>query len=110
VGVSDLSVLAAYYNTPSGASWANGDFDGNGAVGVSDLSILAANYNSGSASMVSWAEAYAQAFGTTSDADETTDASADDSEDTTSSVCSSLGLSLIAGLALMGLMMVKLEE
>jgi hypothetical protein len=110
VGVSDLSVLAAYYNTPSGASWANGDFDGNGAVGVSDLSILAANYNSGSASTVSWAEAYAQAFGTTSDADETTDASADDSEDTTSSVCSSLGLSLIAGLALMGLMIVKLEE
>jgi hypothetical protein len=110
VGVSDLSVLAAYYNTPSGASWANGDFDGNGAVGVSDLSILAANYNSGSASTISWAEAYAQAFGTTSDADETTDASADDSEDTTSSVCSSLGLSLIAGLALMGLMMVKLEE
>jgi hypothetical protein len=110
VGVSDLSVLAAYYNTPSGASWANGDFDGNGAVGVSDLSILAANYNSGSASTVSWAEAYAQAFGTTSDADETTDASADDSEDTTSSVCSSLGLSLIAGLALMGLMMVKMKE
>jgi hypothetical protein len=110
VGVSDLSVLAAYYNTPSGASWANGDFDGNGAVGVSDLSILAANYNSGSASTVSWAEAYAQAFGTTSDADETTDASADDSEDTSSTICSSLGLSLIAGLALMGLMMVKLEE
>jgi hypothetical protein len=110
VGVSDLSVLAAYYNTPSGASWANGDFDGNGAVGVSDLSILAANYNSGSASTVSWAEAYAQAFGTTSDADETIDASADDSEDTGSTVCSSLGLSLIAGLALMGLMMMKLEE
>jgi hypothetical protein len=44
------------------------------------------------------------------DANETTDAYADDSEDTTSSVCSSLGLSLIAGLALMGLMIVKLEE
>jgi hypothetical protein len=110
VGVSDLSVLAAYYNTASGASWANGDFDGNGAVGVSDLSILAANYNSGSASTISWAEAYAQAFGTTSDADETTDASADDSEDTTSSVCSSLGLSLIAGLTMLGLAIVKLEE
>jgi hypothetical protein len=111
VGVSDLSVLAANYNTASGASWANGDFDGNGAVGVSDLSILAANYNSGSASTISWAEAYAQAFGTMSDdANETTDAYADDSEDTTSSVCSSLGLSLIAGLALMGLMIVKLEE
>jgi GH35 family endo-1,4-beta-xylanase len=111
VGVSDLSVLAAYYNTASGASWANGDFDGNGAVGVSDLSILAANYNSGSASTVSWAEAYAQAFGTTGDAETSSDeATADDSEDSTSSVCSSLGLSLIAGLALMGLMIVKLEE
>jgi hypothetical protein len=104
VGVSDLSLLAAYYNTASGAGWANGDFDGDGAVGVADLSILAANYNSGSPSTVSWAEAYAQAFDTTSDdANETIDVSADDSEDTTSSVCSSLGLSLIAGLALMGL-------
>jgi hypothetical protein len=110
VGVSDLSVLAAYYNTPSGASWANGDFDGNGAVGVSDLSILAANYNSGSASTVSWAEAYAQAFGTTSDAETSSDGATADEEDTGSTVCSSLGLSLIAGLALMGLMIVKLDE
>jgi hypothetical protein len=110
VSVSDLSVLAAYYNTASGATWAMGDFDGDKDVDVADLSMLAANYNYGSASTVSWAEAYAQAFGTTNDADETTDASADDSEDTTSSVCSSLGLSLIAGLALMGLMIVKLDE
>jgi hypothetical protein len=110
VGVSDLSVLAAYYNTASGASWANGDFDGNGAVGVSDLSILAANYNSGSASTVSWAEAYAQAFGTTSDAETSSDEATADEEDTSSTLCSSLGLSLIAGLALMGLMIVKLEE
>jgi hypothetical protein len=110
VGVSDLSVLAAYYNTPSGASWANGDFDGNGAVGVSDLSILAANYNSGSASTVSWAEAYAQAFGTTSDAETSSDEATADEEDTSSTICSSLGLSLIAGLALMGLMIVKMEE
>jgi hypothetical protein len=110
VGVSDLSVLAAYYNTPSGASWANGDFDGNGAVGVSDLSILAANYNSGSASTVSWAEAYAQVFGTTSDAETSSDEATVDEEDTGSTICSSLGLSLIAGLALMGLMIVKLKE
>jgi hypothetical protein len=111
VGVADLSFLAANYNTASGASWANGDFDGNGAVGVSDLSILAANYNSGSTSTLSWADAYAQAFGTTSDdADSSSDDSADESEDTTSTICSSLGLSLIAGLALMGLLMVKMEE
>jgi hypothetical protein len=110
VNVSDLSVLAAYYNTSSGATWAMGDFDGDHDVDVADLSLLAANYNYGSASTLSWAEAYAQAFGTTNDADETTDASADDSEDTTSSVCSSLGLSLIAGLAMLGLMIVKMEE
>jgi hypothetical protein len=111
VNVSDLSVLAAYYNTTSGATWAMGDFDGDGDVDVSDLSLLAANYNYGSSSTLSWAEAYAQAFGTTSDnVDSSSDASADDSEDTTSSVCSSLGLSLIAGLAMLGLAMVKLEE
>jgi hypothetical protein len=110
VGVSDLSLLAAYYNTASGASWANGDFDGNGAVGVSDLSILAANYNSGSSSTLSWADAYAQAFGTTSDAETSSDEATADEEDTSSTICSSLGLSLIAGLALMGLMIVKLEE
>jgi hypothetical protein len=111
VNVTDLSVLAAYYNTTSGATWAMGDFDCDHDVDVTDLSMLAANYNSGSTSTLSWAEAYAQAFGTTSDdANETNDASADDSEDTTSSVCSSLGLSLIAGLAMMGLLLVKLEE
>jgi hypothetical protein len=110
VDVADLSVLAAYYNTTGGATWAMGDFDGDKDVDVADLSILAANYNSGSSSTMSWAEAYAQAFGTTNDANSSSDASADDSEDTTSSICSSLGLSLIAGLAMLGLMIVKLEE
>jgi hypothetical protein len=111
VDVTDLSVLAAYYNTPSGATWAMGNFDGDEDVDVTDLSILAANYNSGSTSTLSWAEAYAQAFGTTSDnANDASEASLDGSEDTTSSVCSSLGLSLIAGLATMGLVLVKLDE
>jgi LysM repeat protein len=111
VNVTDLSVLAAYYNTTGGATWAMGDFDGDKDVDVADLSILAANYNSGSSSTMSWAEAYAQAFGTTSDdANSSSDASSDDSEDTTSSTCSSLGLSLIAGLMMLGLMIVKLEE
>jgi hypothetical protein len=88
-----------------------GDFNGDGAVNVSDLSLLAANYGSGSSSTLSWAEAYAQVFGTAADdADEVSDDSSDDSEDATSSVCSSLGLSLIAGLAMLGLMIVKLEE
>jgi hypothetical protein len=109
VNVSDLSLLAANYGTTSGATWGMGDFNNDGAVNVSDLSLLAANYGTGSTSTLSWADAYEQAFGTTSDADETSDDSSED-EDTGSTMCSSLGLSLIAGLALMGLMLVKLEE
>jgi hypothetical protein len=75
-------------------------------VNVSDLSLLAANYGSGSKSTLSWADAYAQAFGTTNDVDETSD----ESEGADSTACSSLGLSLIAGLALMGLMIIKLDD
>jgi hypothetical protein len=105
VDVKDLSQLAANYGMTSGATWAMGDFTGDGAVGVSDLSMLAANYGAGSTSTISWADAYAQAFGTS--ADDSTQAS---DESTSSTVCSSLGLSLVAGLALMGLMLVKLEE
>jgi hypothetical protein len=78
VNVTDLSVLAAYYNTTSGATWAMGDSDSDKDVDVTDLSILAANYNSGSTSTMSWADAYAKVFGTTSDVDEASDASTDD--------------------------------
>jgi hypothetical protein len=56
---------------------------------------------------VNWAADYAAAFGTTA----SNDATADTAETTSdSAACSGVGLSLIAGLALMGLMMVKLEE
>jgi hypothetical protein len=112
VNVTDLSVLAAYYNTASGATWAMGDFDSDGDVDVTDLSMLAANYNSGSSSTLSWAEAYAQVFGSASDdADDDSEQASDESSDeSTSTVCSSLGLSLIGGLTLMGLVLVKLEE
>jgi hypothetical protein len=109
VNVSDLSLLAANYGVTSGATWAMGDFTGDGAVNVSDLSLLAANYGTGSASTLDFAQDYATVFGT-SDANETSDVSADDGENTSSTVCSSLGLSLIAGLAMMGLMLVKLED
>jgi hypothetical protein len=109
VNVNDLSVLAAYYNTTSGATWAMGDFDGDHDVDVADLSLLAANYNYGSASTLSWADAYAQVFGTTTV--ETENVSDDvNKEDSSSSACSSLGLSLIAGLAMIGLVYVKMEE
>jgi hypothetical protein len=111
VNVSDLSVLAAYYNTTSGATWAMGDFDGDKDVDIADLSILAANYNSGSTSTLSWADAYTQVFGTTGDAvNETSNKSTDDGEDSSSTICSSLGLSLIAGMVVMGMLIVKLDE
>jgi hypothetical protein len=108
VNVSDLSLLAANYGKTSGATWAMGDFNDDSAVNVSDLSVLAANYDSSAANETSWADAYAQAFGAT----DSTDTSSNDSssDEATSTVCSSLGLSLIAVLGMMGLAIVKLEE
>lgn len=44
VGVGDLAILGANYNT-SGKHWQNGDFTGNGTVDVGDLAVLGANYN-----------------------------------------------------------------
>jgi hypothetical protein len=99
VDVGDLGILAANYGG-TGKSWGQGDFNNDGAVDVGDLGILAAHYGT-NASSADWATDYAQAFGTTVDAD---------TSDTGSSACSDLGLPLIAGLALMGLMLVKLEE
>jgi hypothetical protein len=97
VDVGDLGILAANYGG-SNKTWAEGDFNGDGKVDVGDLGILAANYGSSGSGF----EAdYAKVFGT------------DDSEDDTESIstlCSSLGLSLIAGLALMGMMLIKLDE
>jgi hypothetical protein len=106
VDVGDLGILAANYGKTIGATWSQGDFNGDGAVDVGDLGILAANYGTASSSGSSFEVDYAKVFGTTTDAG--TDGSAAD--DAGSSICSGLGLSLIAGLALMGLMLVKLEE
>jgi hypothetical protein len=100
VDVGDLGILAANYGKLFGANWAQGDFNGDGAVDVGDLGILAANYGT-NASSANWSADYAKAFGTSAD---------DDTDDAAGSVCSGLGLPLIAGLALMGLMLVKLEE
>jgi hypothetical protein len=104
VDVSDLGILAANYGMTSGATLAQGDFNGDGAVDVSDLGILAANYGTGTQVATDFNADYAKVFGT--DAAEN---SADDTTDSTSA-CSSLGLSLVAGLMLLGLMVVKLEE
>jgi hypothetical protein len=102
VDVGDLGILAANYGG-SGKSWAQGDFNGDGSVDVGDLGILAANYGRG-ASGADFDADYTKVFGATSDFDEST------GDDTSSTLCSGLGLSLITGLALMGLMLVKLEE
>jgi uncharacterized protein (DUF2141 family) len=99
VDVGDLGILAANYGMTEGATWDLGDFNGDGKVDVGDLGILAANYGRGSSSASNFDADYAKVFGT--EADE---------EETESTLCSSLGLSLIAGLSLMGLMLVKLDE
>jgi hypothetical protein len=101
VDVGDLGILAANYGG-SGKSWAEGDFNGDKLVDVGDLGILAANYGYGTTpSSANFDADYAKVFGAAEFVEETDDAS---------SVCSGLGLPLIAGLALMALMAVKLEE
>jgi hypothetical protein len=101
VDVGDLGILAANYGS-TGMTWEQGDFNGDGTVDVGDLGILAANYGQGSSAAADFDTDYAKVFGTAA-------TSEDDTTDDTS-VCSSLGLSLIAGMLLMGMMLVKLEE
>jgi hypothetical protein len=101
VDVGDLGILAANYGGAN-KTWAQGDFNGDKLVDVGDLGILAANYGKNSSSS-NWATDYAKAFGTTV-ADE------EDADEISNFVCSGLGLPLMVGLALMGLMLVKLEE
>jgi formylglycine-generating enzyme required for sulfatase activity len=104
VDVGDLGILAANYGG-SGKTWAQGDFNGDTLVDVGDLGILAAHYGEGAVnpSSADFNADYAKAFGTTVDSEDTAD-------EVGSSVCSSLGLPLVAGLMLIGLMIVKLEE
>jgi LysM repeat protein len=104
VDVGDLGILAANYGMTSNATWSLGDFNGDGKVDVGDLGILAANYGIGSKAGADFSADYAKVFGTAAIEGEET------SDDSSSSICSSLGLSLVAGLALMGFMLVKLEE
>jgi hypothetical protein len=44
VDLSDLGELLGHYRQANGASWEDGDFDGDGDVDLSDLSALLANY------------------------------------------------------------------
>jgi hypothetical protein len=111
VNIKDLSVLAANYGV-SNATWAMGDFDGDKVVGVIDLSMLAANYDKGTGEATSFAADYAQVFGTTTDLDDATEDETENATDdeTGNTLCSSLGLSLIALLAMMGVNFTRLEE
>jgi len=107
VDVGDLGILAANYGrnlqsegVASNLWWSSGDFNSDGKVDVGDLGILAANYGTSGSGF----EAdYAKVFGTSSD-------EADGDDGTDSTICSSLGLSLIAGLAIIGMMLIKVEE
>jgi hypothetical protein len=101
VDVGDLGILAANYGKTTEATWSQGDFNGDSAVDVGDLGILAAHYGDGGSISLDFNADYAKAFGTRVQ---------EDASETQSSICSSLGLPMIAGLALMGLMLVKWEE
>jgi hypothetical protein len=102
VDVGDLGILAANYGG-TGKTRAQGDFNGDGVVDVGDLGILAANYGTGSSSVCDFDADYVNVFGTSAE-DSTNE------EDNASTFCSNLGFSLIAGLAILGLMIVKLDE
>lgn len=43
----DASILAAHWQTTSGAVWTNGDFNGDGEVNIDDALILAAHWQEG---------------------------------------------------------------
>jgi len=104
VDVVDLGILATNYGMTSWATWSKGDFNGDSKVDVVDLGILATNYGTGTSGADFEADS-AKVFGTMSD-----DASSGDDDNIAGPLCSGLGLPLVAGLLLMGLMLVKLEQ
>ena len=112
VDVGDLGILAANYGGTN-KTWFQGDFNGDGKVDVGDLGILAANYGTGTGSAQDFAADYAKIFGSNISSVDT-DNIAEDIDDTaegaTSTICNSLGLSLVAGLVMMGVMLVKSKD
>jgi formylglycine-generating enzyme required for sulfatase activity len=103
VDVGDLGILAANYGKASGAVWSEGDFNSDGAVDVGDLGILAAHYGTNSSS-ANWSGDYAKVFGLSA-----TDDTVEADQENNGSICSSMGLSLITGLLIAGLMLVKIR-
>jgi hypothetical protein len=106
VDVGDLGILAANYGG-SGKKWEQGDFNGDGLVDVGDLGILAANYGAGTVTSLDFNKD-AKALGLSVDDQK----SVVDEETPVTSIlgCESIGLPLVVGFALMGLLLVKLEE
>ena len=102
VEVGDLGILAAHYGMEIGATWEQGDFNHDGKVDVGDLGILAASYGTGMDTAADLNADDTKVFGFAVD-------DVDSDEESNGTLCSSLGLPLIAGLVLMGLMLVKLE-
>ncbi len=99
VNVVDLGILATNYGKTSGTSWETGDFNDDGNVNVVDLGILATNYGAGTGSAQD-----TKALG------ETTEEDQDDLSAISPLGCSSAGLPMIAGLLLMSILLVKLDE
>jgi len=44
INISDLAIMASNWGVSSGATWAMGDLNGDGAVDIDDLAILAAQW------------------------------------------------------------------
>jgi hypothetical protein len=102
VDVSDLGILAANYGTTAGATWEQGDFNHDGKVDVSDLGILAANYGTGTGAVLDF-NADAKALGLSSETKE-------EAPGTSAVGCGSAGLPIVAGLLLVGMLLIKLDE
>jgi hypothetical protein len=98
VDVGDLGVLAANYGK-SGMFLTQGDFNSDGIIDVGDLGILAANYGVGTSGADFTAD-YAKVF----------NSNVAEVEESGSNLCSSLGLSMIAGLFLLFCSLVKITE
>jgi len=100
VDVSDLGILAANYGLAAGATWSQGDFNHDSKVDVSDLGILAANYGTGRSLGF---HADAAAFGlTVGDGLAKKEAT----PGTSALGCGSGGLPLVAGVVIMGVLLV----
>ncbi|NLE29641.1 MAG: hypothetical protein GX629_08240 [Phycisphaerae bacterium] len=100
VDVGDLGILAANYGMSEGATLNHGDFNADEKVDVGDLGILAAAYGT-HAGDTDWEARSFETFGQ--------GVSKEDGEKIEGLLCGGLGMPVIALLALMGLMFIKLQ-